>query len=154
MLLSDLLPASAIAVGVTAADKRAVFDRAGAIIGPPLGVSPRAVARTLADREALGSTGFGGGCAIPHGRMAGLTQMHAAVLRLAKPLDWQALDGLAVELVVVLLGPADAGVEHLKALALVSRLLRDRARVARMLGAADAGALLASLADGPDIVAA
>ena len=83
------------------------------------------------EREALGSTGFGQGVAIPHARLAGLERVTIVVARLAQPVDYGALDELPVDLVVLLLSPEDAGADHLKALARISRALRNP----RILGA-------------------
>lgn len=146
MLFTDLVTPSRVAVNVTAAEPRGLFDRAAALIGGQCGVAPRLIQRVLAEREAAGSTGFGGGVAIPHGRVAGMPGMAGAVLRLARPVEWQAVDSQPVGLAVVLVGPDDAGVDHLKALAMVSRMVRNRGLVARMMGAANAEALWALMA--------
>jgi PTS system nitrogen regulatory IIA component len=110
------------------------------------GARPAAIAAALTEREALGTTGFGGGCAIPHGRIPGCGRMHAAVLRLAKPIEWQAVDARPVDLLFALVGPDAPGAEHLKMLARISRALRERSLVAKLRGAADASALWALLA--------
>ena len=87
-------------------------------------LDPAAIADAIAERERLGSTGFGGGVAIPHGKLDGLERVYALVARLAAPIDYKAIDGAPVDLVFLLLSPPDAGAEHLKALAAVSRLVR------------------------------
>ena len=79
----------------------------------------------VAERERLGSTGFGGGVAIPHGKLDKLDRIYAMVVRFAAPIDYKAIDGQPVDLVFVLLSPPNAGAEHLKALAAVSRLVRQ-----------------------------
>ena len=110
------------------------------------GLDSRVIVERLLERERLGSTGFGGGVAIPHGKMDGLEKVVGLVARLANPIDFQAIDGMPVDLVFVLLSPPDAGVEHLKALARVSRKLRDRAFVAKLRGANSPDALYALFA--------
>ena len=154
MDIAELIAPDAVILDVAAPDLRALTERAATLIGARLGVAPRLIQRTLTEREALGSTGFGGGVAIPHGRVPGLERVTGTVLRLARPIDWRAIDDLPVTLAVVLLGPEDAGVEHLKALALVSRLLRNRSLVARLKGAESAEALWALLAGDVDKEAA
>jgi nitrogen PTS system EIIA component len=83
----------------------------------------------------LGSTGFGNGIAIPHGKVEGLNHIVALCARLTQPIDFQAIDDLPVDLIFCLLSPPDAGADHLKALAQVSRWLRDAAFVAKLRGA-------------------
>lgn len=96
-------------------------------------------------REALGPTGFGGGAAIPHARIDGLAAVTVLVARLARPVDWQALDGTPVDVVVLLLSPEDAGADHLKALARISRALRDPACLAALRAAEGVEAMRAAI---------
>lgn len=153
MEFRDLLAPTAVALDVPATSQKAVFERAAALLADATGVSEEALCTALVERERLGTTGFGGGTAIPHGRVVGLERMAVAVVRTAQPLDWHALDGLPVDLVVALVGPEAAGADHLKCLALVSRTLRDRQLVEKMRGATQAGALWTLLA-GPQRQAA
>ena len=148
MDFQELLAPSAGALDVPAATKRAVFSAAAGLLSDETGVSEEAIVAALSERERLGTTGFGDGNAIPHGRVPGLQRMVAAVVRTAEPVDWAAVDAMPVDLIVALLGPAEAGADHLKALALVSRTLRDRALVEKMRGAVEPGALW-SLLTGP-----
>ena len=92
-----------------------------------LGVDPAAILASLTEREQLGSTGFGQGVAIPHGKIEGLTRIYGLFARLAEPVDYKAIDGRPVDLVFLLLSPPDAGAEHLKALAAISRVTRHGA---------------------------
>jgi PTS system nitrogen regulatory IIA component len=146
MKLSELLGDGAVALEPGIASQKSVFERIGELLSASTGATPDAIATALAERERLGTTGFGGGTAIPHGRVPGLPGIHAAVLRLANPVDWHSVDGTPVDVLVALIGPEDAGADHLKALALVSRTLRDQAFVAKLRGASDSGALWALLA--------
>jgi len=86
----------------------------------------REIFEVLLERERLGTTGVGSGIAIPHGKLRGLTRLTGLFARLAKPVDFESIDDLPVDLVFVLLAPEAAGADHLKALAKVSRLLRDK----------------------------
>ena len=99
----------------------------------------------LLARERLGSTGVGAGVAIPHGRLGSLTRLSAVFARLREPIEFDAVDGKPVDLIFLLLAPDSAGSDHLKALALVSRLLRDHRVCARLRGADNAEALYAVL---------
>lgn len=127
----------------------ALAHRAAALVGH----SALLIHERLCTREALGPTGFGGGVAIPHARLAGLPGCVALVARLPQPIDWKAMDGQPVDMLVLLLSPEGAGVDHLKALARISRSLRDPATLPALRSAADADALLAAL-DGRTAAAA
>jgi PTS system nitrogen regulatory IIA component len=91
-----------------------------------------AVRETLTNREALGSTGLGGGIAIPHGKLAGLTRVIAMFVRLDQPIDFESIDDEPVDLVMALLAPLGGGAEHLKALSRVARLLRTESVVIQL----------------------
>ena len=116
------------AASVFALDERRLFDR-------------------LIEREALGSTGIGGGIAIPHGRMASLTTPRGLFARLAHPVAFDSIDERPVDIVFLLIAPEGAGADHLKALARVSRLLRDRNLVDKLRATESAEALYALLVD-------
>ena len=141
--LSDLLRPDAVLLGLAPLGKKPLFALLASALARQTGADAKAIADALGDREKLGSTGFGGGVALPHAKLDGLTQVTAVFVRLAKPLDYQAVDGAPVDLVMALLSPADAGADHLKALARVSRRLRDRAFIAKLRGAGSPDALYA-----------
>ena len=144
--LSDILEASAVLASVSVPNKKTLFQQLAAIAGRRTGTDPRLIVERLSDRERLGSTGFGGGVAIPHGKLEGIDHVVGVFARLATPIDFQAIDGSPVDLVFLLLSPPDAGVEHLKALSRVSRRLRDRGFVAKLRGAGSEDALYALFA--------
>ncbi len=144
--LSDLLRPDAVLTGVAAPNKKMLLQLLGAAAAPVVGLTPRAIADRLAERERLGSTGFGGGVAIPHAKLEGLDQVTAFFVRMAQPIDFEAVDDLPVDLVFLLLSPSDAGADHLKALARVSRRLRDRTFLAKLRGAGSRDAVYALLA--------
>ncbi len=100
----------------------------------------------LRTREALGSTAFGGGVAIPHARLPGVDRCAAMLARLPEPIDWQASDGQLVDVVVLLVSPETAGADHLKALARISRALRDPATLPALRAADSAAAMQAAIA--------
>lgn len=139
--LSDLLVPEAVLAGVTASNKKALFQQLGAASAAAHGVDAKLVAERLADRERLGSTGFGGGIAIPHARLDDLPRVCGVFARLAQPVDFGAVDDLPVDLVFMLLSPTNAGAEHLKALASVSRRLRERSFAEKLRGAGSPDAL-------------
>jgi PTS system nitrogen regulatory IIA component len=145
---SDLLSPGAVAANLAASAKKPLFQQIGTIAAAAYGLDAAEVATSLAAREKLGSTGFGGGVATPHGRIEGLPHVMGVVARLAQPIDFKAVDDLPVDVVFALLSPPDAGAAHLKALALVSRSLRDRAFVAKLRGAGSPDALYALFSTG------
>lgn len=144
--LSDLLVPEAVLAGVAAGNKKALFQQLGAAAARAYDLDPKLVAERLSEREKLGSTGFGGGIAIPHGKLDGLNHVIAVFARLAQPVDFAAVDDLPVDLVFMLLSPVGASADHLKALASVSRRLRDRNFAAKLRGAGSPDALFALLA--------
>jgi len=144
--LSDLIRPEAVAEGMAAVSKKALFQQLGQLAAAAYGVDAKAAADALAEREKLGSTGFGGGVAIPHARIGGIDAIRGVVATLAKPIDVGAVDELPVDLVVALFSSADAGADHLKALARVSRALRDGQFVAKLRGAGSKDAMYVLLA--------
>ncbi|MGH6658362.1 MAG: PTS sugar transporter subunit IIA, partial [Sphingomicrobium sp.] len=110
-----------------------------------LGGEPAAILASLMEREQLGSTGFGQGVAIPHGKIDGLSQIYGLFVRLSEPVDYKAIDGGPVDIIFLLLSPPNAGAEHLKALAAISRITRHGAMLEKMRGARSRDALAAVL---------
>src|SRR5215210_4125008 len=145
MQLSDFLDFESIRVGVSGGNKRKLLQMLGQMAGTRLTYDPAAIVETIAERERLGTTGFGNGVAIPHGKVEGLKSIYAMVARLAEPIDYKAIDGQPVDLVFLLLSPPDAGAEHLKALAAVSRVVRHAPPLEKMRGARSRDALVAVL---------
>jgi nitrogen PTS system EIIA component len=144
--LSDLVSADAIDAGMTAANKKALFQQLAAAATRITKLPAKEIAACLAERERLGSTGFGGGVGIPHGKIEGLPGVIGYFARLNAPIDFAAIDNVPVDLVFMLLSPPDAGADHLKALARVSRTLRDAGTVAKLRGARSKDAIFALLA--------
>lgn len=145
MQLADFLDFESIRVGFPAGNKRKLLQLLGSLAGTRLGYAPDAIIDTIVERERLGSTGFGSGVAIPHGKVDGLKRIFALVVRLAEPIDYKAIDGQAVDLVFLLLSPPDAGAEHLKALAAVSRIIRHGPTLEKLRGARSRDAFAAVL---------
>src|SRR5688500_17401237 len=143
--LSDIIKVDAVEEGFPAANKKALFQHLAASAARTTGIPARTILAALNAREKLGSTGFGAGAAIPHARLEGLSGIRGHFVRLAAPIDYGAVDRLPVDLVFLLLSPPDAGVDHLKALASISRTLRDRPFLAKLRGARSKDALYALL---------
>lgn len=140
---SDMLRDDAVLTGVVAATKKAALQQLAAVAAAAIDGDAKVIADRLSAREKLGSTGFGNGVAIPHAKIDGLAQVTAVFARLAQPVDFQAVDDLPVDLVFLLLSPTDAGAVHLKALARISRRLRDQAFLAKLRGSGSRDALYA-----------
>ena len=145
MHLTDFLDFDAIKPALSGGNKRSLLQQLAQIAGQRLGEDPAAILASIVERERLGSTGFGHGVAIPHGKIAGLTRIYGLFARLAEPVDYKAIDGAPVDLVFLLLSPPDAGAEHLKALAAISRVTRHAATLEKMRGARSRDALAAVL---------
>ena len=144
--LSEILTIDAIDEHLAATNKKALFQQLGLAISRRTGLPAKTIVACLGEREKIGSTGFGGGVAIPHCKVKELDRVVGYFARLATPIDFQSVDGLPVDLVFALLSPPDAGADHLKALAGVSRALRDRNLTAKLRGARSRDAIFALLA--------
>lgn len=125
MQIGDILDRAAIAPRVSAPNKRQLLAVVAEIAARNLGLDAAVILDALAEREAAGSTGVGHGVAAPHARLEGLQRMRGVFVRLDHPVDFDSVDDQPVDLVFALFAPANAGTEHLRALARVSRLLRQ-----------------------------
>lgn len=144
--LSHILSINDVNASLAVANKKGLFQQLGLAASRRTGLSSKMIVAALNERERLGSTGFGSGVAIPHGKIAGVARPFGYFARLAQPVDFQSVDNLPVDLVFLLLSPPDAGADHLKALASISRALRDRQTVAKLRGARSKDAIFAVLA--------
>ena len=147
MKVSEFLEPNAVLPQLRAGSKKQLLTELGASAGGQLGIDPRRVFETLFQRERLGSTGLGQGIAIPHGKIAGITRVHGLFARLAAPVDFEAVDDQPVDLIFMLLAPETAGADHLKALACISRLMRDAALVQKLRGTNTAAGLYSLLTE-------
>ncbi|WP_210528428.1 PTS sugar transporter subunit IIA [Rubellimicrobium arenae] len=148
MQVSEILRPDGVKVLASSPSKRRLFQDLADMAQGCWGLDPAMVAEALLEREALGPTGVGRGVALPHARLPGLDRVRGLFLRLERPLDFDAVDRAPVDLVFCLLAPASAGVEHLKALALVSRTLRDVAICAKLRANSDPATLHTILTEG------
>lgn len=154
MNLGEFIDFSSIRTKLSAATKRQLLQQLGQVAAQKLGLDPGEVVDSILAREKLGSTGFGGGVAIPHGKVDGLDRVFGMVARLDEPVDFDAIDKMPVDLVFLLLSPPDAGADHLRALAAVSRLVRHASAIEKIRGARDRDALAAVLMDADQVHAA
>jgi PTS system nitrogen regulatory IIA component len=145
MQLGDLISPETVLPSLKAKSKKQLLQELSARAARAAGLQERDVFDILWQREQLGSTGLGQGVAIPHGKFSGLKQLVGVFARLAEPVDFDAVDGEPVDIVFLLLAPEGAGADHLKALARISRLLREGSAVEKLRASKDAAALYAVL---------
>ncbi len=147
MDINKLLKPEAVKVISSASSKKRLFHDIGELAANAYSYDALRVTEALVSRETLGPTGVGNGVALPHARIEGAEEVAGAFLLLEKPIDFNAVDRQPVDLAFALFAPADAGVEHLKALALVSRTLRDTSVCAKLRANRDAATLFAILSE-------
>jgi nitrogen PTS system EIIA component len=147
MEIADLLRPEQVIAHLRATSKKQALQDLARRAAQTAGQNERAIFDVLMERERLGTTGVGNGIAIPHGKLPNLDRMHGLFARLDHPIDFDAIDERPVDLIFLLLAPESAGADHLKALARVSRLLRDKAACEKLRGTDDREALYALLVD-------
>ena len=145
MQLGDFLDFDAITGRLSGGNKKSLLQQLATLASQQLGINAPEILATVTEREQLGSTGFGQGVAIPHGKIEGLNRIYCMFVRLSEPIEYKAIDGRPVDLLFLLLSPPDAGAEHLKALAAISRVTRHRPTLEKMRGARSRDALAAVL---------
>ncbi len=147
MEITDLITPQSVVPQLRAANKRQALQELSKRAAAMTGVHERMIYDVLIERERLGTTGIGMGIGIPHGKLPGLRKLYGIFARLERPIPFEAIDDQPVDLIFLLLAPETAGADHLKALARVSRLLRDRAVCDKLRGTDNADALYALLTD-------
>ena len=149
MDIADILSPSAVVANLKASSKKQALQDLARRAAELLGLPERTVFDVLIERERLGTTGVGNGIAIPHGKPAGLDRLCGVFARLERPIDFESIDEQPVDLIFLLLAPESAGAEHLKALARVSRLLRDKSVCEKLRASESGDALYALLTESP-----
>ncbi|MFT4150616.1 MAG: PTS sugar transporter subunit IIA [Paracoccaceae bacterium] len=147
MELSKLLIPAAVRVVGQMTSKKRLFQELGEIAASAYGLSAAIAIDGLQERESLGPTGVGHGIALPHARLEEIDRIVGVFIRLEKPLDYDSVDRQPVDLVFGLFAPKDSGVDHLKALALVSRTMRDQGVVSKLRANTDPAKLHAILTE-------
>ena len=145
MRLIDLLDPAAVIPDLKGREKKDVLDELAAAVAPGLGVPADRVARVLAEREKLGSTGIGDGIAIPHGKIDGIEGLRVGFARSVAGVDFEAMDGGSTHLFFVLIAPEEAGGDHLKMLARISRMLKNDAFRSRLMKAKSREEILSTI---------
>ncbi len=147
MEINDLLVPEGVVADLKATSKKQALQDLAKRAAEVSGLHERAIFDVLMERERLGTTGVGNGIAIPHGKLANLERLHGLFARLEQPIDFHAIDERPVDLIFVLLAPENAGADHLKALARISRLLRNNGICDKLRGTDSAEALFAILTE-------
>jgi nitrogen PTS system EIIA component len=147
MEVSSLLKPAAVKVVGHMTSKKRLFQDLGELAAAAYGLNPASATDALQERESLGPTGVGHGIALPHARLEGVDRVIGAFIRLEKPLDFDAVDRQPVDLIFALFAPKDSGVEHLKALALISRTMRDQQICSKLRANSDVSKLHAILTE-------
>lgn len=147
MELAKLLTPGAVRVVGQITSKKRLFQELGEMVSTSYGLTAGIAVDGLQERESLGPTGVGHGIALPHARLQDLDRIVGVFIRLEKPLDYDSVDRQPVDLVFGLFAPKDSGVDHLKALALVSRTMRDPSVVAKLRANTDPAKLHAILTE-------
>jgi PTS system nitrogen regulatory IIA component len=152
--MADTVKPDTVLAGLRLTSKKQVLQELARRASQITGESERTILDVLLERERLGSTGVGRGIAIPHGRLPSLDRVYGVFARLDRAVDFDAVDDQPVDLVYLLLAPENAGADHLKALAKVSRLLRNESVCAKLRGCETPDAILALVAGAEAVNAA
>lgn len=147
MQISDILSPESVVSNLKVTSKKQALQELSKRISDLAELEDRDVFEILLDREKLGTTGVGNGIAIPHGKMENLDKLQGLFARLERPVEFESIDERPVDLIFLLLAPESAGADHLKALAQVSRLLRDKSMCEKLRGSDSPEALYALLTD-------
>ena len=145
MEINDLISSDVVVANLKATSKKQVLHNLARRASKQTGINEREIFDVLMERERLGSTGVGNGIAIPHGKLPELERLHGLFALLEQPVDFQAIDEHPVDLIFLLLAPESAGADHLKALAKISRLLRNTGICDKLRGSETSDALYAIL---------
>lgn len=151
MKITDHLQVENVVVGLQATTKTKVIQSISSMASKALNIDEARIVEVLYRREALGSTGIGQGIAVPHAPLDGLGAPFCLLARLAKPVDFEAIDDIPVDLVFLLLTPANGNAAHLNILSCIARHVRSETKVGEMRRVRDADALYATLAAEPEI---
>ena len=149
MSLSELLTPDAVIAALRVNGKKQALQELSERAGRVSSLPAREIFDAILQRERLGPTGVGDGIAIPHGKLPKCERIFGVFARLERPIDFEALDGLPVDLIFLLIAPETAGADHLKALAVIARVLRNSALAAQLRATRDSSAIYSVLTMSP-----
>jgi PTS system nitrogen regulatory IIA component len=147
MEITDLISPESVFADIKATSKKQALQELARRAATITGIPKRKILDVLLERERLGTTGIGQGIAIPHGKLSEIDAVYGFFAKLDTGIDFDSMDDRSVDLIFLLLAPETAGADHLKALARVSRTLRDKGRCEKLRGSEDADALYAVLTE-------
>lgn len=147
MEITELITPESVIANLKVSSKKQALQELAKQIAGLIGQEERDIFDILLEREKLGTTGVGDGIAIPHGKLESLDKLHGVFARLERPVEFESIDERPVDLIFLLLAPESAGADHLKALARVSRLLRDKKICEKLRGSDNPEALYALLTE-------
>ena len=154
MIISEIITQSRVMHLTSVSSKKRLFQEISNKLAAECGLTNETIFNALKDREQLGPTGMGNGIAIPHAKVACIDSIKGLFIKLEKPVEFEAIDKKKVDLIFTILAPIQSGVDHLKALAKVSRLLRDKDICSKLRSTEDITALFSILIQDWDIEAA
>ena len=154
MLVSDIITQNQVLYLTSVSSKKRLFQEIANSLTSDCILSADIIFNALKNREQLGPTGVGNGIAIPHAKIDGLETIKGMFIRLEKPVEFESMDKKKVDLIFTILAPTHSGVDHLKALAKVSRLLRDKNICSKLRSTVDIAALFSILIQDWDTKAA
>ncbi len=154
MEINELISPEDIVANLKSTSKKQALQELAKRVADASGENKRGIFDVLMERERLGTTGVGNGIAIPHGKLKKITRLYGLFARLENPIDFQAIDNQPVDLIFLLIAPELGGADHLKALARVSRLLRDKAICKKLRGTETIEGLYAILTESTETRAA
>ena len=147
MEIAEMISPSSVVANLRVTSKKQALQELAKKAAEVTGQPERAIFEVLIERERLGTTGVGNGIAIPHGKLPGLDRLYGLFARLDTPIEFDAIDEQPVDLICLLLAPETAGADHLKALARISRLLRDGTICKKLRGSETPDAIYALLTE-------
>lgn len=147
MEIADILIPEGVLPHLKVTSKKQALQELSRRAADVTGLEQREIFDVLLERERLGTTGMGNGIAIPHGKLPALDRLHAVFARADRAVEFDAIDDKPVDVIFLLLAPESAGADHLKALARVSRLLRDKGVCEKIRGADSVDAIYALLTE-------
>ncbi|MEQ8332250.1 PTS IIA-like nitrogen regulatory protein PtsN [Nisaea sp.] len=147
MEIADILFPEGVLPHLKVTSKKQALQELSRRAADVTGLEQRAIFDVLLERERLGTTGMGDGIAIPHGKLPALDRLYAVFARADRAVEFDAIDDKPVDIIFLLLAPESAGADHLKALARVSRLLRDKGICEKIRGADSVDAIYALLTE-------
>lgn len=147
MHFNEIIKPESVIAKLKATSKKQALQELATCASGVTSIQERDIFDVLIERERLGTTGVGNGVAIPHGKLPELKKLHGFFAKLDNPINFDSIDDRPVDLIFLLLAPENAGADHLKALAKISRVLRDEKMCQKLRGSDSSEAIFAMLTE-------